>query len=265
MNIRTLFTSLATLALIAGAALAQPDVSEIDALSDGVFTIAVSGEYPPFSMPAEDGSLEGFDIDVGRAIADYLGVDFEVEQAQFSSIIAGVQTGRFDASIASHARTPEREAAVTFLDFPYYYSGAQVFAPADSPYESLEEIAEAGEKIAVDRGGTNQQWLEDEGFGDVVATYSGVQESILSIERGQSAAIFTSPIVGNQAIQEMGVDLQPVGGLVFEENAWITIANDQPELKAALQEALEALREDGTLNEISEEWIGGDIVTPPSE
>ena len=265
MKIRSMLASLVTLALFGGMGFAQPDVSTIPALEDGTFTFAVSGEYPPFSMPAEDGSLEGFDIDLGNAIADYLGVEAEVEQAQFSSIIAGVQTGRFDASIADHARTPERDQAVTFLDMPYYYSGAQVFVPSDSPYGSLEEIAEAGEKIAVDRGGTNQQWLEDNGFGDTVATYSGVPESIQAIQSGQAAAIFTSPIVGNQAINTTGADLVPVGGLVFEENAWITIGDDQPELKAALEEALTALREDGTLLEISERWIGGDIVTPPAE
>lgn len=265
MKIRNLLAPLAAVALFAGAAFAQPDVSSIPALSDGTFTIAVSGEYPPFSMPSEDGTLEGFDIDLGQAIADYLGVDLEVEQAQFSSIIAGVQTGRFDASIADHAKTPERAEAVTFLDMPYYYSGAQVFVPSDSPYSSLEEIAEAGEKIAVDRGGTNQQWLADNGYGDTIATYSGVPESIQAIQSGQAAAIFTSPIVGNLAIQTSGADLVPVGGLVFEENAWITIANDKPELKAALEEALAAVREDGTLLEISEKWIGGDIVTPPAE
>lgn len=265
MTIRKILTTLAAVALAGGLALAQPDVSEIPALEDGVFTFAVSGEYPPFSMPAEDGTLEGFDLDLGQAIADYLGVEADPQQAQFSGIIAGVQSGRFDASIADHARTPAREAAVTFLDMPYYYSGAQVFVPADSPYESLDEIAEAGEKVAVDRGGTNQQWLEDNGYADVVATYSGVPESITAIQAGQAAAIFTSPIVGNQAIETTGADLVPVGPLVFEENAWITIADGQPELKAALEEALQALRDDGTLLEISEKWIGADIVTPPAE
>lgn len=265
MNFRALLTSFAAVALIGGAGLAQPDVSQIPALEDGVFTFVVSGEYPPFSMPAEDGTLEGFDLDLGQAIADYLGVESDPQQAQFSGIIAGIQSGRFDASIADHARTPERDQAVTFLDIPYYYSGAQVFVPSDSPYESLEEIAEAGEKIAVDRGGTNQQWLEDNGYGDTVATYSGVPESITAIQAGQAAAIFTSPIVGNQAINTTGADLVAVGGLVFEENAWITIADDQPELKAALEEALQSLRDDGTMLEISQEWIGGDIVTPPAE
>ena len=265
MKIRTLLTTLAGLMLVSGLAFAQPDLTGIEPLEDGVFTVAASGEYPPFSMPAEEGGLQGFDVDVGQAIADYLGVELEVEQAQFSGIIAGVQAGRFDASIASHARTPERDQAVSFLDSPYYYGGGQFFAPADSEYDDWQTIIEEGGTIAVDRGGTNQQWLEDEGYGDAVATYSGVPESLQAIQAGQADAIFTNPIVGNQAFRQTGMEMKPISGIVFEENAWITIADDQPEYKAVLEEALNAIRADGTLLEISEEWIGGDIVTPPSE
>lgn len=262
ISVHPLLAALAAFALlIAGAAQAQIT----DVVEDGVLTVAMSGEYPPFSMPDEDGNIVGFDADVAAELAERLGLELEVVKAPFSSIIAGVQTGRYDVSVASHARTPERAAAVQYLDTPYYYSGAQLFAPTDSEYSSLEEIAEAGERVAVDRGGTNQQWLIDNGYEDVVATYSGVQESLLAVQRGQAAAIFTSPIVGNQAIAERDLDMEPIGGLLFEENAWITIANDQPILKLAIEEALDEMLADGTLMDLSERWVGGDIVTPPSE
>lgn len=260
MKVRTFIAAMATaLMMTAGVGLAQ---SPID---DGVFTVAMSCGYPPFSMPAEEGGCEGFDADVAAAVADELGVEVEIVQAQFSGIIAGVQAGRFDASVASHARTPAREQAVTFLDTPYYYGGGQFFAPADSEYDDYEALLEAGGTIAVDRGGTNQQWLEDNGYGDNTATYADVPTSLQAIRAGQADAIFTNPIVGNQAFATSGMDMKPISGLVFEENAWVTIAEGQPEFKATLEEALASIRDDGTLIEISQEWIGGDIVTPPSE
>lgn len=260
MKIRTLLAALTTsLFLAAGVVSAQTPID------DGVLTVAMSGEYPPFSMPAEDGSMEGFDADVAKALADVLGVEVELVQAQFSSIIAGVQTGRFDASIASHARTPERDQAVSFLDRPYYYGGGQFFAPADSEYDDYQALLEAGETVAVDRGGTNQQWLEDNGYSDNTATYSGVPESLQAIRAGQAAAIFTNPIVGNQAFRTSGMEMKPISGLVFEENAWITVASGQPGYTRLLELALDVLHENGTLQVLSERWIGGDIVTPPSE
>lgn len=257
---RMLKAAFAGLALsIFAAASAQSPVD------DGVFTVAMSCGYPPFSMPLEAGGCEGFDADVAAAIADVLGVDVEIVQAEFSGIIAGVQTNRYDASVASHARTPEREAAVTFLDTPYYFGGGQFFVPSDSEYESFEALIADGGTIAVDRGGTNQQWLEDNGYGDNTATYADVPTSLAAIRAGQADAIFTNPIVGGQAFRTAGMDMMPLGGLVFEENAWITIANGQPEFKAQLEEALDTIREDGTLSDISDRWIGVDIVTPPSE
>ena len=246
-------------------ALATPfafaDLSDIQ--ERGYATLVMSGEYPPFSMPDEDGNLIGFDADVARELAARLGVEPRLQQAEFSSIIAGIQTGAFDISVASHAKTEERARAVTYAAEPYYYSGGQLFVRDDTEYQSIDELAEANAAIAVDLGGTNQQWLEEYGYPNI-ATYSGVQDSLLAVASGRADAIFTSPVVGYLAIEE-GQPLRAIDGLLFEENAWITVANGQPELIEAVNQALDEMRADGTLEEISMKWVGGDIVTPPQD
>lgn len=254
--------ALAASALLLGGAVTYAQLDEIQSKGEAVFVM--SGEYPPFSMPDENGEMIGFDADVARELAARLGVEPKLQQAEFSSIIAGVQAGVFDVTVASHARTPERERAVTFLEKPYYYSGAQLFVHEDSEYTSLEELRADEAAIAVDLGGTNQQWLADNGYPNI-ATYSGLQDELQALLSGRAAAIFTSPIVGNLAIKDEGVPIKPIDDLLFEENAWVTIAPGQPELEAALNEALEEMRVDGTLREISMEWIGADITTPPGE
>lgn len=238
--------------------------ADLEALqARGQAVIAMSGEYPPFSMPDEDGNMIGFDADVATEIAVRLGVEPVLQQAEFASIIAGVQTGAFDITVASHARTAERERAVAFVDQPYYFSGAQLFVREDSEFTNLEDLRAANAVIAVDLGGTNQQWLEDNDYPNI-ATYSGVQDSLLAVTSGRADAIFTSPIVGNLAILEQDIAIKPIGELLFEENAWITVANGQPELVEAIYQALSDMRADGTLEEISMRWIGADITTPPS-
>ncbi|MEX2541255.1 MAG: transporter substrate-binding domain-containing protein [Trueperaceae bacterium] len=256
------FISLASAALLVLGAVAHAELDDI--LAEGEAVFVMSGEYPPFSMPDENGEMIGFDADVARELAARLGVEPKLQQAEFSSIIAGIQAGVFDVTVASHARTPERERAVTFLETPYYYSGAQLFVRGDSEYTSLEELEADNAAIAVDLGGTNQQWLADHGYPNI-ATYSGIQDELQAVQSGRAAAIFTSPIVGNLAIKDQGVDIKPIDELLFEENAWVTIAEDQPELEAALNEALNEMRADGTLREISMKWIGADITTPPGE
>ncbi len=223
----------------------------------------MSGEYPPFSMPDEDGNMVGMDADVARELAKRLGVEPILQQAEFSGIVAGIQGGIYDFSVASHSITPERQKAVNFSDIPYYYGGGQMFIQKDLNYTSIEEMAADNAAIAVDLGGTNQQYLESIDY-PKVDTYSGVQDSLLAVASGRAAGIFTNPVVGFQAI-EAGQPLKAMPGLIFEENAYVLMAKSNTNLEAAVNQALRDMRADGTLLEISMKWIGGDIVTPPAQ
>lgn len=242
-------------------AMAPLGFAELEDLREkGFAVIVMSGEYPPFSMPDESGNMIGFDADVARELAERLGVEPRLQQAEFSSIVGGIQSGNFDISVASHARTEERARAVTFSEVPYYFGGGQMFVREDTPYESWDDLRESGAAIAVDLGGTNQQYLESIGYPNI-DTYSGVQDSLLAVASGRADAIFTTPVVGFNAIQE-GRPLRALPELIFEENAYVLIAKGQPELEAAINQALQDMRDDGTLREISMKWIGGDITTP---
>ena len=242
-------------------ALAPLGFAELEDLREkGYAVIVMSGEYPPFSMPDENGDMIGFDADVARELAARLGVEPRLQQAEFSSIVGGIQAGNFDISVASHARTEERARAVAFSEVPYYYGGGQMFVREDTEYQTWAELEAAGAPIAVDLGGTNQQYLESIDYPNI-DTYSGVQDSLLAVASGRADAIFTTPVVGFNAIQS-GQPLRALPELIFEENAYVLIAQGQPELEAAINQALEDMRADGTLREISMEWIGGDITTP---
>jgi ABC-type amino acid transport substrate-binding protein len=260
MSISQKFARGAVLALlVAMAPLALAELEDLQA--KGVAVIVMSGEYPPFSMPDEAGNLIGFDADVAKELAERLGVEARLQQAEFSSIVGGIQAGVFDISVASHAHTEERARAVTFSAEPYYYGGGMIFVREDTDYESLADLEEARAAIAVDLGGTNQQYLEEAGYPNI-ATYSGVQDSLLAISSGRADAIFTTPVVGYNAI-EKGQPIRALEEMIFEENAFVLIARGQPELEAAINEALNEMRADGTLEEIGMRWIGGDITSKP--
>lgn len=258
-------TKFARFAAVAVATLMLPvgfaELSDIQA--EGTATIVMSGEYPPFSMPDDSGAMIGFDADVGRELAARLGVEAELVQADFASIVGGIQAGIYDFSVASHAYTEERASAAAFSESPYYYGGGQIFVRDGTDYQNLDDLIAAEAAIAVDLGGTNQQYLESIDYPNI-ATYSGIQDSLLAISSGRADALFTTPVVGFNAIQE-GQALRALPDMIFEENAFVLFAKDQPELEAAINQAINDMREDGTLIEISERWIGGDITTPPAE
>ncbi len=257
--------SLRIMALLLGALLLLPSAfANLEDIQERGYAIVVmSGEYPPFSMPDEAGNMIGMDADVATEIAARLGVEARLQQAEFSTIVGGIQSGAYDFSVASHAATEERMRAVAFSDTPYYYSGGQMFIHEDLDYANLDEMAADNAAIAVDLGGTNQHYLEDIGYPNV-DTYSGIQDSLLAVGSGRAAGVFTSPIVGFIAMDE-GQPIKPIDGLIFEENAFVLLAHGNDDLEAAINQALQDMREDGTLLEISMRWIGGDIVTPPAE
>ena len=107
----------------------------------GVLKIGLEGTYPPFDYRNSDGQLEGFDVDVAKAIAARLGVKPEFVPTEWSGIIAALQAGKFDVIVNQVTITPQRQQALDFSQ-PYTYSAAQLIQRADDKreFKSLEEF-----------------------------------------------------------------------------------------------------------------------------
>lgn len=247
---------LVSLAMIVGA-VAHSELADVK--KRGELRIVMSGEYPPFSQPASGGGLEGFDVDVGNELAKRLGVKAVLIKADFSSIIAGIQAGNFDVAVASQGKTPERAKAVDFSSKPYYYDGSQLFVPTASKATDLKSLGRA--PIAVALGTTFEKYLRAQKYPNIV-TFSGEQEIYLALSAGRVAGMVTTRTVGGAAIKQ-GQAIKAAGPLLQQDNPYITFALGQPQLKAALDAALEAMRKDGTLTQISQKWLSLDVTVAP--
>jgi len=105
----------------------------------GKITFALSGGYPPFNYFSSDDKLIGFDIEIGKEVAKRLGVKYEPVTTDWSGILEGLRSGRYDAIFGSMSVTPDRLKVVDFTD-PYYYSGAQLIVPKDSKIKSINDL-----------------------------------------------------------------------------------------------------------------------------
>lgn len=242
--------------LLSLASVAQADLADVK--KRGELRVVMSGEYPPFSQPSPGGSLTGFDADVAREIARRLGVKARLIKAEFPSIIAGLQAGQFDLAVASQSKTPERERAVDFLSRPYYYDGFQLFVPAKSGAKNLAGLG--GKPVAVAQGTVFEKFLRDRKYPNV-ATYSGEQEIFLALAAGRAAGMITTRTVGSVAIKN-GQKIKAAGPVLQEDNPYITLGKNQPQLKAAVEKALADMRADGTLKRLSLKYLGADITVP---
>lgn len=222
----------------------------------GKFTFAASGEFAPFSTANSDGEMSGFDIDVANAVAKELGLEPIQKKFKFSSIVEGVKTGRFDAAVASHTITEERRQHVDFSE-PYYYSGPQIFVRPGSDITSLKELK--GKEVAVSKGSTYAKQASE--VTDNIKTYDSDVTALEALSKGKHDAVITDFVTGKEAIGK-GFNIEGKDILGRSEQA-IAIAKGNEELLKKVNEALDTLRKNGILTEISKKYFGEDITTLP--
>ena len=123
-------------------------------VEDGVLTIAMECAYAPYNWTQGDDSngavpisnvpgsyANGYDVMIGKKIAEANGWKLEVIQSDWDSLVPGVQTGMFDAVIAGQSMTAERSEQVDFAG-PYFYASIVCVTKKDSPFANAKSIAD---------------------------------------------------------------------------------------------------------------------------
>ena len=132
----------------------QTDAAGGTGVEDGVLTIAMECAYAPYNWTQGDDSngavpianvpgsyANGYDVMIGKKIAEANGWQLEVIQADWDSLVPGVQTGIYDAVIAGQSMTAERSEQVDFAG-PYFYASIVCVTKKDSPYATATSIAD---------------------------------------------------------------------------------------------------------------------------
>lgn len=241
----------------------------------GVILVSTDPNYAPQSFQNPDNSFEGFDIDVANAIGDYLGLEVQFETPDFSAVTAGSWSGRWDMSVGSVTVTPERAEALAFTT-PYYYTPAQMAVTEASGITDLDGLS--GETVCVGAETTYLFWLDGSlnlGEGGKIATEApeGVEATTLQTDQecAQAIAAGRTEFVGwlsssttvEAAIAE-GIELVEVGDPVFFEPLAVAFDLSGPDpasMVEAVNAALAAWAEDGSLTSMSEEWFDGEDLT----
>lgn len=252
----TILSALFILVLLSGCA-------EKEQLEDGTkliqkdqFVFASSGEFKPFSFVKDDMEVTGFDVEVGKAVAEKLGLEPVPKRIKFKGIVEGVKTGRADAAVASHTVNPQRSKHVSFTT-PYYYSGPQIFVRPDSKVKNIEDLK--GKEIAASKGSTYADTAAE--YSKNIKTYDSDITALKALSEGRHDAVITDFVTGKTAIKA-GFDI--VGRQLIERSEQsIVIPQDNPQLLKRVNTALEELRQDGTLKKLSQKYFGEDITTKP--
>jgi len=252
----------AGLALVLGLGATLAPAFAADRLSEikqrGTLQIGLEGTYPPFNYQDEKGNLVGFEVDIATALAGKLGVKAEFQPTKWDGILAALDVGRFDLIANQVTVTDERKAKFDFTQ-PYTVSGIQIITRK----ENLGKIAKpedfAGRKIGVVLGTNYEQWLRANAPKADVRTYDDDPTRNQDLRVGRIDAVINDRLIVPNLLKQYGGDLVASGEPFAKQLQAIAIRKGNPAFLAALDQAFDSLRKEGTLAKISEKWFGADV------
>ena len=226
--------------------------------ASGKLTMATEATFPPYEYYDGD-AIVGIDVEVAQAIAAKLGMELEVTDIAFDSIIPGVQTGKYDMGMAGMTVTDERKEQVNFSDS--YATGVQVvIVKDDSAIASVDDLfADGANTVVGTQAGTTgfiyaTSDIEDAGLG-TVKSFGTTTDAVEALKNGQVDCV----ILDNEPAKALVAANEGLHILDTEyavEDYAIAIAKENTDLLDKVNAALAELKDDGTLQSIVDKYIG---------
>lgn len=225
--------------------------------------IGTEGAYPPFNFIDSDRNLQGFDVDVARAICEHEKVTCEFAAQDWDGLIPALLAGKYDAIFASMSITAERRQVIAFSD-RYYASPSLFVAPKDGGLTDVSPQALAGKTIGAQTGTVNARYLDDvyQSKGVEVKLYATQDEANLDLASGRIDAVLADKLVmlpwleksaEGQCCQVVGMDLTDPG--YFGEGIGAGMRKGDMELKTLIDRGIADIRADGTYGRINAKYF----------
>lgn len=225
-----------------------------EALADGVLTVGTNAEFPPFEYVDDNGEPDGFDIALIKAIGEKLGVEVEVENMEFASLVSSIGS-KIDVAIAGMTVTDERKESVDFSN-SYYEAVQYVILPADSDIATADDLT--GKTIGVQLGTTGDFIATDDITDSTVQQYNKAVDAVNDLINGRLDCVIVDKNPALVFESKFEGQVKAVDGAEFgfgtEEYA-IALPKGDTALVDAVNAALEEIKADGTFDELVKTYI----------
>lgn len=253
--------TIAALALVAAGFFTTPSIAA-DKL-----VIGTEGAYPPFNKIEADGTITGFDVEIGKALCAKMGAECTVVAQDWDGIIPGLLAKKYDMIIASMFITEERKKQVSFTN-PYYLAAMTRVVPKDSPLTDFSPEGLKGKTIGAQSGTTQADYISAVYPDSDIKLYPTQDEVNLDMVNGRLDMQVGDmlPLLDWTTKNKDGECCKIVGDPITDkkfvgEGVGIAVRQEDNALREKLNKALDEIRADGTYKKINDKFFPIDIYT----
>lgn len=224
----------------------------------GTITIAMEGTWAPWTYHDENDELTGYDVEVGRRIAEGLGVEPEFIEGEWDGLLAGLDSGRYDMMINGVDITEERQAAYDFSE-PYAYNRMAVIVRGD--YDEIQTMEDLkGKHTANTISSTYAETAEQ--YGAEVTGVDDLNQTFELLLSGRIDATLNSEVTYYdymKAHPDADIKIAVLADNASEVGIPFRKGEETASLREAVNGILDEMRESGELSELSVKYFGTDI------
>jgi polar amino acid transport system substrate-binding protein len=233
---KKLILTTALLALTAGVSFAQD-----------VVRLGTEGAYPPYNFINDAGEVDGFERELGDELCKRATLTCEWVVNAWDSIIPNLQSGNYDVIMAGMSITPEREEVI---DFTQNY-----IPPASSAYMALTADANIAGVVAAQTGTIQAGYVAESGA--TLLEFATPEETTAAVRNGEADAVFADKDYLVPIAAESGGEMVMLANEVaLGGGVGLGLRSTDVELKGKLDAAIQAMKDDGTLNTMITKWFG---------
>ena len=233
-------------------------LSQIQA--SGTITVAMEGTWAPWTYHDESDNLVGYDVEVATKIAEKLGVEPKFVEGEWDGLLAGLDAGRYDIMVNGVDITPERTEKFDFST-PYAYNRTAVITQKDN--DSIKTLEDLNGKTTANTISSTYAELAEQ-YGATVTGVDDLNQTFELLLSGRIDATLNAEVTYYDYMKEHPDANAKIAVLTADANE-VAIpmrkGDETATLRAAIDTAIEEMRADGTLKELSEKYFGTDIST----
>jgi polar amino acid transport system substrate-binding protein len=216
--------------------------------------VATDATYPPFeSVNETTKAVEGFDIDLMKAVAEKAGLDIQFKNVAFDPLLTGMAQGTYDIAISAITITEDRSKSMSFSD-AYFNAGQLVVVQiSNTAIKSKNDLT--GKKVGVQLGTTGQFEVEKITGVTEIKKYDEIGLAYQALMNGQVEAVVADNPVALNYVAKNATKLKAAGDVFTNEFYGIAVNKKKPDLLAKINQGLAAVKADGLIPQLTDKWI----------